>query len=658
MNNLCTRFLAIEEGINYLQKLEWVEPQLQLWKNIRCKEYASRIEMTLAKALNTTYMKNQQSVITKPIPIKTFAFSNHPSAPSGLQYPDGGVDIEGLLRVPWNIEVKIVAPSGVSLVEPEYLKIDAYLDSSDLACPSSGDMTSDNLRIIKVRGIVLDSKGIPSPQPILNDRTIMTSLLCGVCPVMKDGTVIPSSEWSSTSSSFGINTTNGNSNSSSMNSQDSRTNSTNMTPQYNSIHRRRKSILKNSYSSSDILGIRASYSDAPPLDLNFNQEPPITLLSDNLQDWIKCKPSHRQKIRQLDLMSNNTSYLADDDRYAIEIPDEPVVLIFSRTPPRFKQQQGGGGDRASTPPARYNVNSHIIYLVEVHYYLRLQTGQSTFLPLPRHMYGELARSSAGIMLLLSKRIIRDLFVTLKSPETSSSEFISSLWAIGHIASTENGFQAVVSNDPQFVPWCIEKVTEASSYSIRACVFSVLGLLSRTESGSQQLLACHWESAPIHYVAVAMPKDPSVLFQSALSFQSEKEKRKSNNRINLGVDNDVDNENILNEEEGRIGKIPFQSNILKSRVLRSNSSFMGMTFDGLDAPVEALIVECISKLPGQILYKDAYNNLMKLHQNYPDIFQSRRMYLIIHDMLAHYNFKLSVRRLLINLFSVQSKKLSP
>jgi hypothetical protein len=88
------------------------------------------------------------------------------------------VDIEGLLRVPWNIEVKISAPSGVtSMGDPEYLKIDAYLDSSDLACPSSGDMTSDNLRIIKVRGIVLDSKGNPFFQPILNDRTIMTSLL-------------------------------------------------------------------------------------------------------------------------------------------------------------------------------------------------------------------------------------------------------------------------------------------------------------------------------------------------------------------------------------------------------------------------------------------------------------------------------------------------
>lgn len=641
MNNLVTRFLAIEEGIDYLEKLNWVEPQLQLWKTVKCKEYASRVEMSLAKALNITYMKHQQSAVINPIPINTPAFSSHPSASTGLQYPDGGVDIEGLLRVPWNIEVKIMNPSGVSSGEPEYLKVDAYLDSSDLPCPSSGDMTSDNLRLIKVRGIILDSKGIPFPQPVLNDRTIMTSLLCGVCPVMKDGTVVPSSDWPTSqipNPAFN--------NLTSTTTPPPENRSTNNVP-HNSIHRRRKSLLKPTYSSSDMRSIRSSYSDPPPLDLSSNQELPVTYLSDSIQDWVKCKPSHRQKLRQFDLGTNNT-FGVDEDRFAVEIPDEPVVLIFSRQPPRLRTATAS--DR-TTPPPRYNVNSHASYLVEVHYYLKLQTGQSTFLPLPRHIYGELARSSAGIMLLLSKRIIRDHLATLKNPDTPPSELITSLWAIGHIASTENGFQAIISNDPHFVPWCIERVTEASSYSVRACAFSVLGLLSRTETGSQQLLACHWESAPIHYVAVAMPKDPSVLFQSAIVVDQF-------HRDSQTFDSDI------HDSGDNSRKIPFQPPLeepsspvkLMKRIPRS-SSFMGIAFDGVDDPIESEIIECISKLPGQILYKDAYYTLMKHHQQHPDTFANRRLYLAIHELLAHYNFKLSVRRLLIGLFPLQSKKLT-
>jgi hypothetical protein len=639
MNNLVTRFLAIEEGIAYLEKLNWVEPQLALWRTVKCKEYSSRVEMSLAKALNTTYMKHQQSASINPIPIKTPAFSSHPSASSGLQYPDGGVDIEGLLRVPWNIEVKINAPSGVSMGDPEYLKIDAYLDSSDLACPSSGDMSSDNLRIIKVRGIVLDSKGNPFPQPVLNDRTIMTSLLCGVCPIMKDGTVVPSSDWPSTQ------VPNPAFNNQTAASAPSESKSSNNVP-HNSIHRRRKSILKSSYSTSDLRSIRSSYSDPPPLDLSSTQEPPVTLLSDAAQDWVRCKPSHRQKTRQLDIGPSHPSFNADDDRFSIEIPDEPVVLIFSRYPPRLKT---GAGDRAAPSP-RYNGNNHAAYLVEVHYYLKLQTGQSSFLPLPRHLYGELARSSAGIMILLSNRIIRDLVATINNPETAPSEVISSLWALGHIAATENGFQAVISNDPQFVPWCIGRVTEASSYSVRACAFSVLGLVSRTETGSQQLLACHWESAPIHYVAVAMPKDPSVLFQSSLTFHQDLKESHTNGESKESI--------------AGVAKIPFQSclpdlssPVKKNRSPRRNSSFMGMTFDGMDDPIESDILECISKLPGQILYKDAYYNLMKHHQQHPEIFQNRNLYLAIHELMAHYNFKLNVRRLLVGLFPPQSKRMT-
>jgi hypothetical protein len=45
-----------------------------------------------------------------------------------------------------------------------------------------------------------------------------------------------------------------------------------------------------------------------------------------------------------------------------------------------------------------------VYLVEVQYFIKLQTGQAMFVALPRHIYGELARSQMGLELLEEKYI--------------------------------------------------------------------------------------------------------------------------------------------------------------------------------------------------------------------------------------------------------------
>ena len=77
-----------------------------------------------------------------------------------------------------------------------------------------------------------------------------------------------------------------------------------------------------------------------------------------------------------------------NDRFAVEVPNEPVVFIFRRTAPTKK---AGGKETALPPPAAVNKSrddasilrhssavqqpTGIVYLVEVHYYLRLKTDQ-------------------------------------------------------------------------------------------------------------------------------------------------------------------------------------------------------------------------------------------------------------------------------------------
>mmetsp|Transcript_21477 Transcript_21477/g.31154 ORF Transcript_21477/g.31154 Transcript_21477/m.31154 type:complete len:1569 (+) Transcript_21477:93-4799(+) len=602
MTNLLIRFLALPEGFHYLSALNWVEKELSHWKSHKCKEYASRVELALAKGLNSTYLSRQYSQAVSPIPVTAQAFSSHPSAPSGLQYPDGGVDIEGLLRMPWNIEVKVTGPSGV---EAEYVKVDTYLDSSELGCPASNDMTSDTLRLVKVRGVVLDKQGIPSGHAVMNDRTLMSALLCGVCPVKRDGVVMPSEERSTSSSNPISNTTSG----------DMRGSLGNSTVNH-SIHRRRKSVAaaKSSYSSPDLLGsVRGSYCEPAP-EWSTSGDVPLTFLSDHLQDWTKCKPSHRLKLRQIDIPGT--------DRFAVEISGEPTVFIFSRNAPSSKGSDRHAQTRIDSRPQQPSV----AYLVEVHYVLRLQTGQAAFLPLPRHMYGELSRTSAGMKLMHSQNIIPDLLLRAQAVSTPSSDVIAALWALGHISSSENGIQAIIAIDKNFVAWCIEIATENRSYSVRAVAFTVLGLISRTEKGSQQLSSCGWEAAPIHYIAVAVPKDPSVLFESA-------------------INNSPDMEHMGQTELAMSS--PFH------RRFRDTTTWFG--FDGSDGDLESNILQCIAKLPGQLLYKDSYATLMKYHTSHSEMFQSRKLYMAVHDILANYTFKLSLRRMIMGLFSPGAKK---
>jgi rapamycin-insensitive companion of mTOR len=624
MTNLLVRFLALPEGFRYLNGLDWIMPELALWKSRKCEEYAKQVELALAKGLNSTILQYQQSHAVTPITVPARAFSRHPAAPSGLQYPDGGVDMEGFLRIPWNIEVKLSGPSVLQSVESDFIKLDTFLDSSDLGCPASSDMTSDALRLVKVRGIVMDSKGMPSGYAVMNDKTILSTLLCGVCPVTKAGTVLSPSD---TPGSSGGNLMGGGNADADVRAS--------VAAQHHSIHRRRnKSVTtaKSSYSTPDLLGMRSSLSELPS-DGAAAVDVPMSMLSGHLQEWAKCKPSHRQKSRQISLQPESEG----DDRFAIEVPGEPVVLIFSRFPPNMKPS-----DKQSS---RYNPNAPVAYLLEVHYILRLQTGQSAFLPLPRHMYGELARTSQGLKLLGGNNIIVDLLASIHSSSSSSGRVISDLWALGHIASTDNGFKAVMTVDPKFVPWCIETATKSGVYSVRACAFTVLGLVSRTEHGSRHLNACQWECAPIHYVAVTVPRDHSVLFQN-VDIAANTDANDVGDDVGDGDRSSSSASSAPASERARSA-----SHFLE----RASSSFMGDGFDGTDGNIASKVLLCIGKLPGQILYKDAFATLTTYHDTHPEVFGSRELYLAVHEILALYSYKLSLRRMILGLFPLSAKK---
>lgn len=126
------------------------------------------------------------------------------------------LDLHGLLRVPWNMEVKLTTQAAYqALSSPEYLKVDTFLgfdtkyhvtfmvniitwycvpDVSELSSPFCFETTSDSSRLIRVRGIVLDGKGYPYGQIIPQNKIISNTLMAGVCPINKDGRITNTSD--------------------------------------------------------------------------------------------------------------------------------------------------------------------------------------------------------------------------------------------------------------------------------------------------------------------------------------------------------------------------------------------------------------------------------------------------------------------------------
>lgn len=142
--------------------------------------------------------------------------------------------------------------------------------------------------------------------------------------------------------------------------------------------------------------------------------------------------------------------------------------------------------------------------------------------MPRHVYGELARTLEGCALLSQRSVVADLLSIAHrrlsdsacgASGSSNAEMRSALWSLGHISSSELGLSAILGADPMFVEWCLENVASCPNFSLRGTFFYVVGLLSRTAKGNRKLLQSQWDSAPAgSNSAVAFPRNTSVLFR--------------------------------------------------------------------------------------------------------------------------------------------------
>lgn len=135
-----------------------------------------------------------------------------------------------------------------------------------------------------------------------------------------------------------------------------------------------------------------------------------------------------------------------------------------------------------------------------------------FVQMPRHLYGELARTPEGCSLISKARIIETQLACVHNSEEPHLQRRAALWALGHIGATELGCTAICFVDPSFLEWCVRMACEDTNYAMRGAAFQCLGLLSRSAKGSRKLNQLQWLAAPADgNSAVAVPRTPGQLF---------------------------------------------------------------------------------------------------------------------------------------------------
>lgn len=295
---LYTRILADEDGVDFLQSKNSLDSLITKWLDKDCLNYALSLESTLTKALNPSVEKASD----KPGEYIPIYLDGDKDSSDNLEFMGGyDLNLEGFKRIPWNIEAKLTSASSSQSQQgsTEFLKVDTFLgklilvnilycsfsynipyisifiDTSTLPFPCSSELVSDRMLYVQVRGIVLNSKGLPVGQAIPTNSVIANCLLAGACSVQKDGKV---------------------------------------THSINSVDAKKKALLS---LQTQVQASRPTTANQADSSL---EDAPVSSCNEQFYEWSTCKEYNRK---------GNAVELGDG-KFSVTVPDYPVTWIFKR----------------------------------------------------------------------------------------------------------------------------------------------------------------------------------------------------------------------------------------------------------------------------------------------------------------------------------------
>lgn len=160
---------------------------------------------------------------------------------------------------------------------------------------------------------------------------------------------------------------------------------------------------------------------------------------------------------------------------------------------------------------------------------RLQQ-QGGKLSAPPHFYGELALTDQGCRFLQSKGgldEIKDIvaraaqYVDFNWSAENLRKIKGALWALGHVASRENGGDLFELSEVQYI---CDICRDAAVLSLRGTAYYVLGLFALSSSGAELLHQCKWDVVYNPYgqsVGVVLPPEGYYIYNDSEFTEADK-----------------------------------------------------------------------------------------------------------------------------------------
>ncbi|TDH70536.1 uncharacterized protein CCR75_005144 [Bremia lactucae] len=583
--SLLLKSLSLAEGLNFLRDTgDWIPCTLAAWRREKHISYVHAVEHALFRGLHrdaagrergqsSSSTTNYQTCAPTPIPINV---PTKRSGSVGLKPTSGGSSqrslwgLDWLYRMPWNMEVKIVGPPGSG--PPSNLILETYIDGAMRDADEASAM-DDELRInsIRVKGIVVDARNMAQPVVVNSQQTLQACLFLGTQPVDRRGFTKPPPQ-----SNGGFVSTSGSANSgSSALSSDAQQKLLRARSASNSgggsMDRNSETIMSTSLDFADT-GISSADS-----------------VKDENKDWSSCQPEQR-----------SSQYLTAP-HCSLCAPGERAVWNF-----RVEMDSVAGTITS-------NGNVKRLLLKSVEFTLQLLPIRPRTVPLPVHLYGELAKTSAGCQILQATGHLPEFLFCLSDAASVPLEKRAALWALGHVSATPRGYDLLNHYAHDFVEMIVKLATDSPLVSIRGTCFFVLGLLARSSAGHRHLARLGWDAPrDTSRTSIAVPQNCTSLFMWPSSGPSMRCSLTQTPRAS-----------------------PLQRLLSHRRDKMPNGW--------------REVLRLIADLSNHITQKEAHASLNKLRSSKPELFEEPVLLLCAHALLEKYSYRLALRQFVLNAF---------
>ncbi|KAG6977771.1 hypothetical protein JG688_00000024 [Phytophthora aleatoria] len=583
--SLLLKSLSLAEGLNFLRDTgDWIPRTLAAWRREKHISYVHAVEHALFRGLHrdaagrergssSGSTSTRQTCSPTPIPVNV---PMKRGGGVGLKPPSGGSSqrslwgLDWLYRMPWNMEVKIVGPPGSG--PPSNLILETYIDGA-MRDEDDGTSIDDELRMnsIRVKGIVVDARNMPQPVVVNSQQTLQACLFLGTQPVDRRGFTKPPPQSNGGFVSTSASATGGGS--------------------ALSTDTQQKMLRARSASNSTTGNMDRSSETMMSASLDFADTgaSSVDAAKEENKDWSSCQPEQR-----------SPQYLTAPE-CSLCAPGERAVWNF-----RVEMDSAAGTNTSNGSVKR-------LLLKSVEFTLQLLPLRPRTVPLPVHLYGELAKTSAGCQILHASGHLPEFLACLRDAASVPLEKRAALWALGHVSAAPRGYDLLNHYAQDFVEMIVKLATDSPLVSIRGTCFFVLGLLARSPAGQRHLARLGWDAPrDASRTSIAVPQNCTSLFMWPPSGSSTPCPLTQTPRAS-----------------------PLQRLLIRRRDKMPNEWREVLRF--------------VADLSNHITQKEAHVSLNKLRSSKPELFEEPVLLMYVHSLLEKYSYRLALRQFVLNAF---------